>query len=763
LVPAPTARVPYEGASPPQTPPLGEFLEAAADGRVRARDVVAVDAEQAAVGVLDVAATNVEARDRRVEVPVIARVRRIAAVRRSGNEQREPAIRLHCKLGGVAVRRGADTHAVGAVAELVGILDDVQAAAVVIATVHPVVHVIPQALDVAVLAATIRGAGVLRGAGVVRHTVRRAHVELAATWRTAVPDFRLRVPVGELYDVEQPDGKAHGEVHLPDVRAEIMDAGPSRRTGDVGFGLTTGLAFPVARVAVIATDVHDIALALAIAPVHVGGGNRKAALRSVGDLDFQAVAVLGQLVPELRDGDHRTAGALALDHARPRLQIVEGRAVLTCALHIRHGVSEARRLIGAGPLGRAAAIPARAVDVDHVGHIDRKGLVGGSVVVRASRDLYGYSHVALIERGDVYLVAADRHADDIGVAGRGGNHTVTDTGHGDSASGRISVQRQRSRIEAQRASSLGNAPRHGLGCGGAVAPLVAGLRSEAGVVAARVGAAGRAAQCQLGAVVIVERGGLRLTGVDQALALRRDGRNGDFDGGGVVLAGLRHVDLYGRRGLAGNCGAYRVFAGLLDRNRGNAAAVCGGTVDTAAEDSLCLRTGGGRDRDGRGEHGQRDFILAKVRAGGHGCGILLARRGARADGVLRVAVLDADGIHKTLRHGAGFGVSRAVSDRVLLTGELSVERDFQNTPGAAAPFKRFVCLLQRAVGDGANRFKLRAADAGYVHTSIVAHRLTPFLAESDTSQRWHWPGPARHGIGFSRPASRRSGKSRRPP
>ena len=183
----------------------------------------------------------------------------------------------------------------------------------------------------------------------------------------------------------------------------------------------------------ITTDVHDIALALAVAPVHVGGGNRKAALRSVGDLDFQAVAVLGQLVPELRDGDHRTAGALALDHARPRLQIVEGGAVGFCALHIRNGVSEARRLIGAGPLGRAAAIPARAVDVDHVGHVDRKGLVGGSVVVRASRDLYGDGHVALIERGDVYLVAADRHADDIGVAGRGGNRTVTRTGHSDGA------------------------------------------------------------------------------------------------------------------------------------------------------------------------------------------------------------------------------------------------------------------------------------------------------------------------------------------
>ena len=384
-------------------------------------------------------------------------------------------------------------------------------------------------------------------------------------------------------------------------------------------------------------------------------------------------------------------------------------------------------------------------------------------MVRASRDLYGDGHVALIKRGDVYLVAADRHGSDVRVAGRGGNRAVARTGHSDGTGGRITVKRQRRRIEAQRASGLGDAPRHGLGGGRAVAPLVAGLRSEAGVVAARVGAAGRAAQCQLGAVVIVERGGLRLTGVGQALALRRDGRNGDFDGGGVVLAGLRHVDLHRRGGLASNRGADRVLTGLLDRNRGNAAAVGGCGVGAAAEDSLCLRAGGSRDRNGRGEHGQRDFILAEVRAGGHGCGILLARRGARADGVLRIAVLDADGIHEALRHSAGFGVSRAVSDRVLLTGELSVERDFQNTPGAAAPFKRFVCLLQRAVGDGANRFKLRAADAGYVHTSIVAHRLTPFLAESDTSQKWHWPGPARHGIGFSRPASRRSGKSRRPP
>ena len=539
-----------------------------------------------------------------------------------------------------------------------------------------------------------------------------------------------------------------------------MDAGPSRRTGDVGFGLTTGLAFPVARVAVIATDVHDIALALAIAPVHVGGGNRKAALRSVGDLDFQAVAVLGQLVPELRDGDHRTAGALALDHARPRLQIVEGRAVLTCALHIRHGVSEARRLIGAGPLGRAAAIPARAVDVDHVGHVDREGLVRRGVVVCTGGHLDSDGRAALVNRSDVYLVAADRHRGDVRVIRGSGNRTVTRTGHSDSAGGRIAVQRQRRRVEAQRAGSLGDAPCHALGGGRAIAPLVARLRGHGSVVAAGVGAAGRATQGQLGAVEVGEGGRLRLTVIGQGAFLRRNGCNGDFDGGGVVLTGLRHVDLHRRGGLAGNRGADRVFTGLLDRNRGDAAAIRGGAVCAAAKDSLRLRAGSSRYRNGRGEHGQRDFVLAEVRAGGHGRGILLARRGACADGVLRVAVLDTDGIHKAPRHGASLGVSRAISNRVLLAGKVSVERDFQDAPGAAAPFKRLVRLLQRAVGKGANRFKLGTAHAGYVYTSI-AHRLTPFLPESDTSQRWPTPGPAKRGTGACRSASPQSGRGRK--
>ena len=47
--------------------------EAAADVPIIVRRGVVVDVEQAVVGVLVVVATNVEARVRRVEVPVIAR------------------------------------------------------------------------------------------------------------------------------------------------------------------------------------------------------------------------------------------------------------------------------------------------------------------------------------------------------------------------------------------------------------------------------------------------------------------------------------------------------------------------------------------------------------------------------------------------------------------------------------------------------------------------------------------------------------------
>lgn len=71
--------------------------------------------------------------------------------------------------------------------------------------------------------------------------------------------------------------------------------------------------------AMVAPDVYHVPLSLAVAPVHVGGGDGEARRRLGGDLDFQAVSVLGQLVPELRDSHHHAAGPAALDHTSPGL------------------------------------------------------------------------------------------------------------------------------------------------------------------------------------------------------------------------------------------------------------------------------------------------------------------------------------------------------------------------------------------------------------------------------------------------------------
>ena len=60
-----------ESCDPPQTPPLGEFLEATADARVRARGAVAVHVEQTVVQVLVIVATAVQTRVGSAEVPVI--------------------------------------------------------------------------------------------------------------------------------------------------------------------------------------------------------------------------------------------------------------------------------------------------------------------------------------------------------------------------------------------------------------------------------------------------------------------------------------------------------------------------------------------------------------------------------------------------------------------------------------------------------------------------------------------------------------------
>ena len=337
--------------------------ETTADVPVRVRRRIVVDVEQAIVGVLAIVTANVEAGVRRVKVPDIARVGLGAAICGSGDKERIPAGRLDGKSGRIAVGRSADRRAAAAVAEFRRVEDDVEAVRVVVAAVAPVQHVIPQALDVAVLgAAAVGGAAAQGRAGVVGHRVGIAHRLRGAVVAAAVADGCLSVPVAKFDDVQQPEGKPHGKIALPDGGAEIVDAGAGRAAGDVRLGASG--AASIAAVAVVAANVDHIPLPVAVPSVHVGGADAVALHRAVGDLDVHAPAVLGKLVPKLGDGYYRAAGALTPYHARPGLQAVKGAAVAAGARHIRHRVGKLRSLVSAAPPGGAGAVPARAVDVD---------------------------------------------------------------------------------------------------------------------------------------------------------------------------------------------------------------------------------------------------------------------------------------------------------------------------------------------------------------------------------------------------------------
>lgn len=370
-----------------------EFLETTANVRARDRSRIGVDVEQAKVDVMAIVTANVEAGVQRTKVPGIARVGLGAAICGSGDKERIPAARLDGKSGRMAVGQSADRRAADAVAEFRGVQDDVETIVVVVAAVAPVQHVIPQALDVAVLCpAAVGGAAAQGRAGVVGHRVGVAHRLLGATVAAAVADDFLTVPVAKFDDVQQPDGKPHRKIALPDGEAKFVDVGAGRAAGNARLGETAGAAL-VSAAAVVAANVHHIPLAVAVLSVHVGRADAVALHRAVGDLDGHAPAVLGKLIPKFRDGNHRAAGALAFYHARPGLQIVKGTAVAAYPRHVRHRVGKLRRLVGAAPSGGAGAVPARAVDVD-IGKL--KGVIpvlahlhaalGGPVAQRGRHD-----------------------------------------------------------------------------------------------------------------------------------------------------------------------------------------------------------------------------------------------------------------------------------------------------------------------------------------------------------------------------------------
>ena len=261
--------------------------------------------------------TDVEARVRRAEVPAIARVRCVITGRGCGDKHRESAVCLDPERGRPAIGRNTDRRAIAAVAEVCGVEDNVEAARVVVAAIAPVQHVIPQALDVAVLRAAVGGPAALIGAGMIRHRVGITHRKGVAARTASIANFCLTVPIGKLDDVQQPERKPHSKITLPDGRAEIVDAGAGRRAGHVRPG-AAGAAL-IGAVAVVSADVDHVPLAVAVSSVHVGGADAVALHRAVGNFDGHAPAVLGQLVPKFRDADHRAAGALALYHARPGL------------------------------------------------------------------------------------------------------------------------------------------------------------------------------------------------------------------------------------------------------------------------------------------------------------------------------------------------------------------------------------------------------------------------------------------------------------
>ena len=198
----------------------------------------------------------------------------------------------------------------------------------------------------------------------IGHTVRITHILRCAVVAAALADGFLAVPVRELHKVQHPDRHTHLNVALPDVAPQIVDARAGRAACDIRFRLCTGLALVVVGVAVIAANVHNVPLSLAVPSVGVGGGDVKALCFLIRDLEFQAVSALCPLVPKLRDSHQLTGHRIRhAHHPAPRVQVVKWASVTGCPRSVRGRVHEAGGLVCAAPHRCAGAVPHHAVDV----------------------------------------------------------------------------------------------------------------------------------------------------------------------------------------------------------------------------------------------------------------------------------------------------------------------------------------------------------------------------------------------------------------
>ena len=240
-------------------------------------------------------------------------------------EQRpfKTAHRRNGKVGRIARRGCADRCAIRVVAEVVGICDNIQAVAVVIAAIHPVINIVPPAFDVAILREAVAVAACRGRTGVITHRVGLTVVHLGTVRRAASADA-LAIPVGKFHEEQHIHIPELSEIHLPEVSTEVMDAGSRLASRDVYLlcGARGGL---VAAGAVITADVGVVQLAKAVSAVAVHRVNGEARNGTVCDLELELLAGLGPLEPILRLLDLNAACASLLDHTAPRHLAVKGR------------------------------------------------------------------------------------------------------------------------------------------------------------------------------------------------------------------------------------------------------------------------------------------------------------------------------------------------------------------------------------------------------------------------------------------------------
>ena len=175
---------------------------------------------------LAIATAMVQARVTTVEAPVIRDIGRLTAV--CCVREQCPFKTACCRNGEVGriARRGrADQRAIRAVAEVVGIADDIQAVIVVIAAVHPVINIVPPAFNIAILRKAVAVAACRGRTGVITHRIGLTVVHLGIARRAASADA-LAVPVGKLHEEQHVHIPELSEIHLPEVSAEVTELFP---------------------------------------------------------------------------------------------------------------------------------------------------------------------------------------------------------------------------------------------------------------------------------------------------------------------------------------------------------------------------------------------------------------------------------------------------------------------------------------------------------------------------------------------------------